>query len=125
MALSDSLPQINLGVQGGTQGVLTHCALLVESWEQNGDSATDALRKLRSLKQLRKGPLSSQGLTNTIRFLKQHELWRKTYRKPSVALVFSVLQHLLINLVPQFIRFFGTYHDTISINCLKCSSFTR
>lgn len=41
-------------------------ALLVKLFYQNGDSATEALRKFRSLKRLRKGPLSSQGLTNMI-----------------------------------------------------------
>ena len=46
---------------------LQKCALLVKLFYQNEESAIKALRKFLSLKQLRKGPLIRQGLTNMIR----------------------------------------------------------
>ncbi|GFX23780.1 uncharacterized protein TNCV_3597221 [Trichonephila clavipes] len=45
-------------------------AILDKTFYQNGDSATEALRKFWFLKRLQKGPLSSQGLTNMIRKFK-------------------------------------------------------
>lgn len=41
-------------------------ALLMKLFYQNGDSATETLRKFQSLKRLRKDPFTSQGLRNII-----------------------------------------------------------
>ncbi|GFX20009.1 agmatinase, mitochondrial [Trichonephila clavipes] len=65
---------VQIGLRGTTYtpkdyqwGADEERALLVKLYYQNGNSATKALRKFRSLKRLRKGPLSSQGLTKMIR----------------------------------------------------------
>ncbi|GFT21395.1 hypothetical protein TNCV_3816691 [Trichonephila clavipes] len=47
--------------------ILQECALLVKLFYKNEDSTTEALRKFRFLKWLRKGPLSSQELTHMTR----------------------------------------------------------
>ena len=54
---------------------LQELALLVKLFNQNRDSVTKALRKFRSLKWLRKCPVTSQELANMIRNLKQREHW--------------------------------------------------
>ena len=41
--------------------------LFVKMFYENGDSVTKDLRECRSLKRLRNGPLTSQGLTNMTR----------------------------------------------------------